>query len=127
MIREPFLGAGSHHSYSRITPQARAARLGHRGVAVLLDGGLGPDAADRVADLEVALFDRGIVTAQVAIDLDAAIALARAGIVALAAVAASGRDRARETLRAASVLWIEADASVSGADAIAATAKQGVV
>ncbi len=122
MIRGAVQTAGSQHAYSLITADERAGRLGHRGCAVLLDGGLGPDAADRIAALERALFTRGVVVAQVALDLDAAIALARAGVVALAVVAGGARDRARDALRGAGITWLEADASPTSADAIAAAA-----
>jgi bifunctional enzyme CysN/CysC len=125
MIREAFQGAGAHHAHSRVTAAARATRLGHHGLAVLLDGEVSADAADQVANLELALFERGLVVAQVAIDLDAAIALARAGIVALATTAGSGRDRAREALRAAGIPWLEAEASVQSADVITAAARNG--
>ncbi|MEZ4361494.1 MAG: GTP-binding protein [Kofleriaceae bacterium] len=125
MIREPFLGAGSHRAYSRVTAAARRERLGHRGVAVLLDGGLAADAAERVAALELALFERGVVVAQVAVDLDAAVALARAGVVALASATGVGRERARETLRAAGVPWIEADASEHSTELILSAAQEG--
>ena len=89
---------------------------------MLLDGGLGPDAADRIAGLERALFTRGVVVAQVALDLDAAIALARAGVVALAVVAGGARERARDALRGAGITWLEADAVPASADAIATAA-----
>ena len=127
MIREPYLGEGSHHFYSHVTAEARSKRLGHHGLAVLLDGGLAADAADRIAGLEQELFRRGAVVAQVGLDLDAAVALARAGVVALVAVAATGRERAREALRAARIPWIEADASEHSAEHVLSVARKGVL
>jgi bifunctional enzyme CysN/CysC len=118
MIREPFHGAGAHHARSLVSAEAWSRRLGSAGVAVLLEGALDAEAADAVAALELALFERGVVAAQVSIDLDAAIALARAGLVALAAVSSSGRELARAALRAAGVAWIEAAASVDSVETI---------
>ncbi len=125
MIREPYLGEGSHHFYSQVSAEARARRLGHRGLAVLLDGGLAADSADRVANLEAELFRRGVVVAQVGLDLDAAVALARAGVISLVAVAATGRERAREALRAAKITWIEAEASDTSVERVLEAARKG--
>ncbi|HRC57227.1 MAG TPA: hypothetical protein PKU97_14935, partial [Kofleriaceae bacterium] len=122
----PYLGEGSHHFYSRVGAEARAKRLGHHGLVVLLDGGLAADAADRIAGLEHELFRRGVVAAQVGLDLEAAVALAKAGVVALAAVAATGRERARELLRAARIPWTEAEAAEGSVDVVLLAARQGV-
>ncbi len=126
MIREGVAGADSRLVRTRITEEARAQRLGHRGLAVLLTGEsreIGDASevrgaaavAEQLAALEQALFERGAVVAQVSVDLDAAVALARAGLIALAQVAGTGGaasiERAREALRAAGVTWIEATAS----------------
>ncbi len=119
MIFEPVAGSGAHHARSLVTAEARAQRLGHRGVAVLLGGELSEAAAERVAAVELALFERGVVAAQVSVDVDAAIALARAGLVALATVPEGSRALAREALRAAGVAWIEA--SLDAAEAATTT------
>lgn len=125
MIREPYLGEGAHHFASEITSEARIQRLGHSGAVVLLDGGLGPDAADRIAGLERELFRREVVVAQAGLDLEGAVVLARAGLVSLVAVAASGRERAREALRAARVPWLEAEASKASVDLVLAAVRKG--
>jgi bifunctional enzyme CysN/CysC len=118
MIREAVHGTDGHRIHSRVTSEARAQRLGHRGVAVLLSAAAGEqlDVAERLATIEQRLFDGGVVAAQVGVDLEAAIALTRAGLVALATVTAGGDERARETLHAAGIPWLEAtiDGSVVG-------------
>ncbi len=123
MVQGAVASTGAHQIYSHLTTADRARRLGHHGCAVLLDGGLDADATDRVAALERALFARGVVVTQVGLDVEAAVALARAGLVALAVVAGGGRERARDALRGAGVPWVEAAADPASADAIAAAAR----
>jgi hypothetical protein len=107
---------------SRVTAEARAQRFVHRGLVVLapalaLEDDLSEArtqarTSDALASLEVALFDSGVAVAQVGLDLEAAIALSRAGLVALASVPSSGRERAIETVRSAGVLWLDGTPSL---------------
>jgi bifunctional enzyme CysN/CysC len=124
MIKEPNHAHGVHHQHSYVSELDRARRLGHRGLVVLLDGGLGVDGAERIAALEQKLFLAGVVAVQVGLDLDAALATASAGLVSLVVVAANARQRARDVLRGASVTWIETSLDDSAAASIVASCQK---
>jgi bifunctional enzyme CysN/CysC/sulfate adenylyltransferase subunit 1 len=95
---------------SLITAAERSARLGQPGAILLLPPG--PDAASRAYGLERHLFDQGRHVAVVPGDVEVALALAGAGLVALVHAEA---PQARRTLRAeardAGVAFLELDAA----------------
>ncbi len=104
MIRAAVTTGAVRRVDSLVTGAARAPRFGHRGVVVLVE-----DEAQvaQLPALELALFEGGAAVAQVGLDVEAAIALARAGLIALAVVPSGSGQRAVETVRAAGVAWLE--------------------
>lgn len=135
MIRAASRGGAAQGVSSRVTAEARAQRFGHRGLVVLSEkrtpetsdtseAGETSNAPDALAALELALFDGGVAVAQVGLDLEAAVALARAGLVALAVVPGGSGARAVETVRAAGVAWLDGEPSLEDIRAAIALASQ---
>ncbi len=135
MIRAASRGGAAERVSSRVTSLARAQRFGHHGLVVLSeqrtpeasaasDRSDAPDAPDALAELELALFEGGVAVAQVGLDLEAAVALARAGLVALAVVPSGSGARAVETVRAAGVAWLGGEPSLDDIRAAIALASQ---
>jgi sulfate adenylyltransferase large subunit len=95
---------------SLVSLAERRARLGQPGAIVLLPSS--PEAASRAFELERSLFDEGRHVATVAGDVEVALALAGAGLVALVHTEAPQTRRVlRAEARDAGVAWLELDAS----------------
>ncbi|MBZ4422271.1 GTP-binding protein [Myxococcus sp. RHSTA-1-4] len=95
---------------SLISAAERSARLGQPGAIVLLP--LAPEAASLAFALERRLFDQGRHVAVVAGDVEVALALAGAGLVALVhADAPQVRRALRAETRDSGVAWLEVDAA----------------
>ncbi len=104
MIKQARQAGEGSRSRSAISAQARAERLGHKALVVLLDA-VGEDPAA----LERALFERGVLSVQVGPDVESALVVSEGGLVAIAVVPANGAEGARARLRSSGVTWLEAD------------------
>ena len=103
-------GARGRVESSLVSQAERRARLGQPGAIVLLPAT--PEATSRAFELERGLFDLGRHVATVAGDVEVALALAGAGLVALVHTDAPQVRRAlRAEARDAGVAWLELEAS----------------
>ncbi|MCP3145023.1 GTP-binding protein [Pyxidicoccus xibeiensis] len=103
-------GARGAVEASLVSAEERRARLGQVGTLVLLPAT--PDAASRAFELERRLFDLGRHVAAVQGDVEVALALAGAGLVALVHAEAPQTRRAlRAEARDAGLTWLELEAT----------------